>query len=176
MAFLTTDYSNNKRMDFDPLPTGEYEIIITKAEERQTRSGAESLQLQLTIRNDLDQLNSLQKKFHNRIVFMDNWKRRATNEYDMNGFQYIVEAVNIPEGTQLESVNDFCKALTGRPAKVYVKKTTDRYNGEVRDVNRVAPWNFDKTEYPDVQHKFKDDDPYADSTEPVDINNDDLPF
>lgn len=176
MAFLTTDYSNNKRDDFPALPTAEYEVIITDAKERQTRSGAESLQLQLTVRNDLDSLNALQKKYHNRIVFVDNWKRRATNEYDMQGFQYIVEAVNIPEGTQLESVGDFCKALTGKPARVYIKKTTDRYNGEEREVNRVAPWNFKETKYPDVQHQFKDDDPHADSTEPVDLDSDDLPF
>lgn len=176
MAFIKTDYSNNNHGDFEPLPTGTYEVIISKAAERQTRSGAESLQLQLTVRNDLDNLNVDQKKYHNRIVFVDNWKRRATNEYDIDNFQYILEAIKVPQGTQLDTIDDFCKAVTGKPVKVYIKKSQDKYNGEVRDVNRVAPWGFDTTEYPNVQHQFKKDDSLTDSSEPVNLNDDDLPF
>nr|WP_252892705.1 DUF669 domain-containing protein [Lentilactobacillus otakiensis] len=54
MAFIKTDYSNNKHLDFSALPKGNYEMIIKSAQERATENGAESLQLDLVVRNDLD--------------------------------------------------------------------------------------------------------------------------
>lgn len=183
MAFIKANYKDNERSDFDALPTGTYEMLIQTASEKATPSGAESLQIRLLVRNDLDGVANLagtNAKYHNRIVFMDNWKRKATNQYDTKSFQYILDACQIPEGTSLDTVNDFIKAITGKAVKVYVKKTTNTYQGETTDVNRVAPWNFDKTDYPKVQHKFKDGDlgidPFANDGEPIDIHDDDLPF
>jgi hypothetical protein len=177
MTFMTTNYSKNTGGAYDPLPTGTYEVVIAKAQEAATKNGAESLQLDLVVRNDLDGVTELaetNKKYHNRHVFMDNWKRKATGQYDMQGFQYILDAIGIPEGTQLNTVEDFLNVLTNKPAKVYVKKEKNEYNGSVNEVNRVAPWNFEKSDYQQMQHKFKD------STESkgqqIDIKEDDLPF
>ncbi|SON66805.1 conserved protein of unknown function [Latilactobacillus sakei] len=185
MAFLTTDYKENKSNDYGVLPTGNYEMIIAKAQETATKNGAESLQLDLIVRNDLDGVPALaetNKKYHNRHVFMDNWKRKATSQYDMQGFQYILDAIGVPEGTQINSIDDFLSVLTGKVAKVFVKKGKNEYNGNATDINQVAPWNFSKSDYPQSNHQFKEakqvggDDPFANKGQAIDISNDDLPF
>lgn len=183
MSFLKADYSKNQEQGFDAVPTGNYEVIINKAQEQATKNGAESLQLDLLIRNDLDKVPDLSKtnaKYHNRHVFMDNWKRKNTNQYDLASFQYILDAVGIPEGTELNSVDDFMKAISGKPVLAYIKNEDNTYNGNTKKVNRVAPWNISKTNYPEVNHKFKNpekptDNPF-DSKESISIDESDIPF
>lgn len=183
MAFITTNYSEVQDNDFSALPTGNYEIVIKSAQERAAKTGSESIQLDLVVRNDLDAVPALKDtngKYHNRHVFMDNWKRRETKQYDLQNIQTILQVVGVPEGTNLNSIEDFISAIAGKPAKVYIKRTTDSYQGESREINRVAPWNFSKTDYPQVQHVWKDQqngkNPFADSQTEVDIKNSDLPF
>lgn len=100
----------------------------------------------------------------------------------MQGFQYILDAIGVPEGTQINSIEDFLNILTGKVAKVYVKKDKNEYNGDVNDVNRVAPWNFSKSEYPQSNHQLKEttqaggNDPFANNGQAVNVSNDDLPF
>ncbi|KRO16161.1 DUF669 domain-containing protein [Lacticaseibacillus saniviri] len=173
---LTTDYSkNNEGNGYDPLPTGEYEVVINHVQEAATPSGAESLQFDLIVRNDLDAaLPASNGKYHNRHVFVDNWKRKKTNQYDMDGLQYILEAAKIPEGTQINSIQDFMNALYHKPVNVYVKKENEEYNGSVTERNRVAPWNFKGTKYPQLAHQFKETSS-APTPAPT-VTNSDLPF
>ena len=160
MSFLNANYSNTESTTpYGPLPTGEYEMIINKAQETATKNGAESFQIDLIVRNDLDGVPALaetNKKYHNRHVFNDNWKRKATGQYDMQGFQYILQAVGVPEGTTIATIDDFINLLTGKPVKVYVKEEDNEYNGTVTKVNRVAPWNYSQTAFPNVAHVSKD--------------------
>lgn len=160
MSFLNANYSNNESATtYGPLPTGEYEMIINKAQETATKNGAESFQIDLIVRNDLDGVPALaetNKKYHNRHVFNDNWKRKATGQYDMQGFQYILQAVGVPEGTTIATIDDFARLLVGKPVKVYVKEEDNEYNGTVTKVNRVAPWNYSQTAFPNVAHVSKD--------------------
>jgi len=159
MSFLTTNYSENKQeTGFSPLPSGEYEMLIVNAQEKATPSGAESLQIDLVVRNDLNgvpTLSATNGKFYNRRVFNDNWKRKATGMYDTQGFQYILEAAQVPEGTPINSIMDFICLLVGKPVRVYVKQEENTYNGTTTMVNRIAPWNYKKTEFPTVQHVLK---------------------
>lgn len=194
--FMKTDYSNNQDNGFDPLPTGTYEMIINNAKENATKSGAETLQIDLLVRNDLDKVPDLAEtnaKYHNRHVFMNNWKRHATNQYDLDGFQYILQAVGVPEGTPLKSIDDFIKLITGAAVNVYVKQEENTYNGTTSMVNRVAPWNFSETKFPEVQHEYKSSskpaakspapsgnnnqaDPFAGNADTVNVSDDDVPF
>lgn len=186
MEFMTTDYSKNKKVSYEPLPEQEYEAIVTQASEHATPSGAESFQLRLTIRNDLDNVPALAEsnaKFHNRVVFAENWKRKDTKQYNIEGLQYILDAVHVPEGTVLNSVEDFIKAITGKPVRVYIKQETSNYKGEDTTRNVVSPWGFKETEFPQVNHTFKTKngtpkaaDPFASSGTPVEIDDKDLPF
>lgn len=188
--FMNTNYSNNTGGSFEAVPEGNYEMIINNAKEDATKNGAETLQIDLLVRNDLDNVPDLaatNKKYHNRHVFVDNWKRKATNQYDMQGFQYILQAAKVPEGTPIHTVDDFIKLITGVPVQVFVKQELNKYNGNETLVNRVAPWNFSETKFPEVQHTYKDGnskpvtqanstDPFANSSEPIEISDDDIPF
>lgn len=174
MSFIKSDYSKNEEINFEPLPSDNYEMIIQSAQERATKSGAESLQLKLVVRNDLDGSDENQKKYHNRVVFMDNWKRHATNQYDMQGFQYILDACKVPEGTDIPDVQSFMDIITGKAVNVYVKKTENEYNGETTEINQIAPWSIKETKFPNVQHKFKDPNPVDHQT--PEVSDSDLPF
>lgn len=201
MSFITTDYSNLEENNYGALPTGNYEMIINKAHEDATPSGAETLKIDLIVRNDVQNVPALAEtngKYANRYVFMDNWKRKATNEYDLKNFQYILKAVGVKEGTPINSIDDFINAITRKPVKVYVKKEVDSYNttdpqNPVYE-NRVAPWNFSETDFKTVNHNFdktkdsKNDNPFENagfdnSNDPfeknenvTEISDDDLPF
>lgn len=196
--FMNTDYSNNTGGNYDPLPTGTYEMIINNAQESATKSGAETLQIDLLVRNDLDKVPDLadtNAKYHNRHVFMDNWKRKLTNQYDLDGFQYILQAVGVPEGTPLHTVEDFMKLISNAAVKVYVKQEENTYQNETTMVNRVAPWNFSKTDFPEINHVYKggkssattpnssapntgapSNDPFANNGDSIEISDADIPF
>jgi len=195
--FMNTDYSNNTGGDYEALPAGNYEMIINNAKEDATKNGAETLQIDLLVRNDLDKVPDLAEtnaKFHNRHIFVDNWKRKATNQYDLDGFQYILQAAGVPENTPLHTVDDFIKLISGAAVRVFVKQEENTYNGTTTTVNRVAPWNFEVTQFPQVQHTYKDkqnaptagspapspatntSDPFANTGDSVDIDDSDLPF
>lgn len=198
--FMNTDYSNNTNGgNYDPVPTGTYEMIINNAKEDATKNGAETLQIDLLVRNDLDKVPGLAEtnaKFHNRHIFMDNWKRKDTNQYDLDGFQYILQAAGVPEKTPLHTVDDFIKLIVGAPVRVYVKQEENTYNGNTSMVNRVAPWYFEVTKFASVQHAFKNSKNaptqntapanssqngtsaglFENSGDSVDISDDDLPF
>lgn len=181
---MTTDYSKNEEQSFEPLPTASYEALIENVQERTTKNGAESLQIKLRIRNDLDAaLPDTNGKYHNRVVLMDNWKRKATNQYDMQGLQYVLEAAQIPEGTSINSIDDFARALELKPVQVYIKKTTNTYEGKTTEINQIAPWNFSQTKYPQVNHTWKEAPETAPSSspaqsdgQPINVDPDDLPF
>ena len=67
MSFLTADYSNTTSNTNEPLPAGDYEFIINSVQENATQSGAESIQFDLIVRNDLDQaMPNTNGKYHNR--------------------------------------------------------------------------------------------------------------
>ena len=86
-------------------------------------------------------------------------------------------ATEVPEGTEINSMDDFAQAITGKPVRVYVKKEYSDYREE--DVNEVAPWNYGKSHYPIVNHTWKDGTPAsspADDDDEITINEDDIPF
>lgn len=161
MSFLTTDYSKVESTGYDVLPTGEYEMIIANAKEDATPSGAETLQIDLIVRNDVTNVPSLSAtngKYANRHVFMDNWKRKATKQYDLDGFMHILQAAGVPEGTSINSVQDFINLISRKPVSVYVKKEVDTYKTTDKQnpiyKNSVAPWNFNTTKFREVNHQF----------------------
>ena len=187
MSFLTTNYKENKHSDFEAIPTGTYEMVIKQAQEKVTPNGRQNMEFQLVVRNDLDGVKGLSEtnaKYHNRIVFVQFWTDKNSGQYDTNRFQYVLEAAQIPEGTAINSIDDFMKLMTDRPVKVYVKKEKDDYNSTPEKTayrNTVAPWGFEKTAFPTVNHQWKgqkttNDDPFADKGQQLNITDDDIPF
>lgn len=157
MSLFTTNYENLESNDYGAIDQGEYEMVISNAGENATPNGAETFQIDLIVRNDLQKVNGLENtngKYANRHVFNDNWKRKATQQYDLDNLQNVLAAVEVPEGTEINSMEDFANHIIGKPVRVYVKKQWSEYRGE--DENQVAPWNYSKSQFPAVQHTFKD--------------------
>jgi len=179
MGFMTTNYADNKQTSgYSPLPTNEYEMIIKGATERSTKKGSESFTIDLVVRNDLNNVPGMEKTngaYHDRHVFQDNWKStiKGVYQYDTDKFQYILDAVGVPENTPIDSMDDLIKMITGKPVLVYVKKEDNNYNGEVTQINRVAPWGYKKTKFASVGHEFKEKQTTAYT---ADVDDEDLPF
>lgn len=185
MALFKTNYENlDTGANYGAVDQGEYEMVINKAGENATPNGAETFQVDLIVRNDLKKVKGLENtngKYANRHIFNDNWKRKATQQYDLESMEQMLYAAGVPDGTEINSMQDFANHLIGKPVRVYVKKQWSDYKGE--DENQVAPWNYSPTQFPEVQHEFKNDkdkqvdDPYKNNaTEDVDISDSDLPF
>lgn len=176
MSFLTTDYSNTTSNSNEPLPAGDYEFIINSVQENATNSGAESVQFDLIVRNDLDSaLPETNGKQHNRHLWVNEWKRRKTNQYDLNNFMYFMKAAGIPEGTEINSIEDFFQIMDKKPVRIHIKVTTSEYNGRKRKENRPAPWDWEKTKFPEVQHQFKKTQSSSTSTDTT-VDDNELPF
>ncbi len=180
MTLFTTDYSNLESNDFSPLPEGEYEVVIKSATERATKNGKEETQLQLVVRNDLKKTSELQAKYANRVIFVDEWKRTIDGQYKykMDNFMHYLNGVGVPEGTLIESFEQLLDMFRGKPVRVFVKQEENEYKGEKQIVNRVAPWNFKNTKFPQVNHEWKSDDdkPSNNEFENIDIDDSTLPF
>lgn len=179
MALFTTDYSNVNEMDFGPLPEGEYEVIITQASEGSTPNGKEKVGLRLVVRNDLGQVPDLAKtngKYANRIIFVDEWKRTIDGQYKykIDNFMHYLNGVGVPEGTQVKDFEHLLSLMRNKPVRVFVKQEENEYKGEKETVNRVAPWNFKRTKFEQVNHEFKERE--NDNNGPIDIDDDTLPF
>lgn len=192
MAWMTTNYADLKESDdnFTPLPNGTYEVIANTVKEDATPSGAEYLAINLVVRNDLDNVPELANsnaKYHNRIIFYKLFKSKNTNEYSTNILQYVMKGFNIPEGTEINSIDEFIAMIKGKPVRVVVDLVDHEYNGSLTKQNEIKPWHFKTTKFPNVQHTFKENkatvndfangaNPYAQPGREIDISDDQLPF
>lgn len=183
--FFTTDYSALSDNDYSPMPTAEYEMVIQRVERKTTKNGKEAITFWLVVRNDLTKVPELAEqngKYANRYVFDDHWKRDVNGKYQLNvnNLMYVLQAAGVPEGTSFSSFDDFNNAVAGKPVRVYVKKEFDDYSQQ--EINTVAPWNYSKSQYPTVNHTWKESsnnnnqqsDPVV--TNGVEVKDNDLPF
>ena len=137
---FSTNYEDVQ--DFDLIPKGEYEVIITKIEERTTQNGATGLNFTLVIRNDVEQ------KYQNRCIFHTLWKRKEPTQADMQVQEYsfkqimqLAKAVRLPSGMScisLECKHVFKTAVTSdtvaeRPTETFVSNSFDDYEEILSD-------------------------------------------
>lgn len=168
MSFLSTNYSNLNNNDYEPLPEGDYELVIEDVQETASKGGSEALHFDLIVRNDLDQaLPATNGKYHNRHLWVDEWKRRKTNQYDTDNLMYFLKAAGIPEGVNIDTMEDFFQIMQGRPVRIHVKVENNTYNGKTTQVNRPAPWDWKQTQFPQVQHQWKDNQPVSSNAMPT---------
>ena len=123
----------------------------------------------------------LQAKYANRVIFVDEWKRTIDGQYKykMDNFMHYLNGIGVPEGTPIESFEQLLDMFRGKPVRVYVKQEENEYKGEKQITNRVAPWNFKNTKFPQVNHEWKSDDDKPSNNKfsgGAEINDDDLPF
>lgn len=131
-------------------PEGDYEVIIVKAEERQTKNGKLGLNFSMVIRNDVPQA------YKNGFIFHTLWKRREPTAADMqvNGYGFgqvmaLGKAAQLPDGKDYPDLTAFLQALIGKPVRVHL--VHDTYNNTEREsVSYINP-----TSFPEVRHVNK---------------------
>ena len=145
---FSTNYEDVQ--DFDIIPKGEYEVVITKIEERTTKNGATGLNFTLVIRNDVEQ------KCKNRCIFHTLWKRREPTQADMQvqGYSFkqimqLAKAVRFPSGKSYETVYNLCDELGGKIMRVTVGHR--EYNG--RTYEEIKYMN--ESQFHECKHTFR---------------------
>jgi hypothetical protein len=153
MGFLRTDYSNTG--DFAPLPIGEYECFVSKVEVTESSNKNPMLKVTLTVRDDVEQQGQKRKFFDNMVE----------SEKMMWKFNQVAKAVQLEEGVELETLEDFAAAIQYKPVRI--KNKHEVYNGETND--RIATWK---------ESQYGGDFGSGDSLEngSIEIGDDDLPF
>ena len=175
---FTTNYKNNERNDYESLPLlpkGQYEMIITRVKHDATKKGTEYISISMVVRNDLDQaLPDTNGKAHNRYYTHFMWPNRETGDFEPADMQYVFEAAGIPEGTVINSFDELTKQLVNKPVRLKIGLYTPKEGGETR--NSTWPNNFDKTQFPQVQHVFKKTQTSTQPDVGAGITDSDLPF
>ena len=138
---------------------GDYEVVIKKAEEKETKDGAVYISLALVVRNDVEQ------QYKNKYLFHSLWRTKATGEYNKTIINTVAKSLDIPNGAKFTSLEELLAGFVGKVCKVTIKHET--YNENVNE--RVKTWS--STKFPACNHVFKDAD-----KQPVSQDNDDLPF
>lgn len=126
---------------------GTYEVVITNASENVTPGGTEYIDLQLTIRNDVDQ------KYKNMIIFEKLWKSKETGKYNIKMFNTIGKAAKLQPGKVYTSLQDLLNDFLYKTVRVTVKNEVSEYNGKTYENLRVKRW--EETKFPQVQHQYK---------------------
>lgn len=160
---------------------GTYEAIIKSAQFKLSKSEKQYINFDLVIRNDVKQ------HYHNMHIFNKAWPKKGTRDYSMPFLFMIGMNAGIPNKMKFDSLDDMLAQFAGKPVKVTVKNETSEYNGKEYTNLNIKKWA--KTEFPDVQHKWKTESEetsnlsgpqetgsFADNGQPVQIDEDDLPF
>ncbi|WP_195459703.1 DUF669 domain-containing protein [Pediococcus acidilactici] len=175
MAGFDLDYSEVTEMS---VADGKYEAVINSASEDATKGGAQFINLDLIIRNDLKN-----QKFANAHIFSRVFKSKKDGKYPKGMIFAIGKAAGIPDKTHFESLEDYFQKLWHKPVLVTVKNEKSEYNDKTYENLNVKRWEVSK--FPEVQHKFKEtnnqqsnssNDPFANGGQSIDISDDDLPF
>lgn len=152
-------------------PEGVYECIITKVEERQTKSGAWGLSFSLVIRNDVGQ------RYGNSYLFHTIWKKRepTANDLAVKGYNFgqlmaMGRAARLPDGKDYDTLEQYCGDLVKKCVRVTVKH--EEWNGKPQE--RVT--DPQPSKYPECRHIFKTAAPKTDTyAQPVPQSFADMP-
>jgi hypothetical protein len=123
-------------------PEGTFEVLFKAAETRCTQSGGRLIDFTFEIRSDVMQ-DEQGQHFHFAMFPLKTPTARDPEGYRLGTIQAICKAVNISEGTNFESLNDWLTALEGMPVKVEVKHRTWNDRDQIN-------LNYLPTEFPEV--------------------------
>lgn len=147
---------------------GTYEVVVWKVGEDATKNGAEFIQFDLIIRNDV------QQKYQNSHIFHKVWKSKDTNKYNPKSFNLIAKVSQLQNGKTYGSLNELCADFAMHTCKITVKNEESTFNGNTYNNLNVKRW--EETTFMDLNHQFKESaNPFGDK-QPVVIDEDDLPF
>ena len=165
MTGFNLDFS--KAQQRGEVKDGTYEAVVNKVVENATPSGSEFIDIELIIRNDVDQ------PCQNMHLFPKVWKAKKDNKYNMGMVMAIAQALGLEDGKTYNGLEEFFADMVLKPVRVTVKN--EESNG-YRNTN-VKRW--EQTQVKGVMnHKFKNgDEPSFGPDRPtVTVQKDDLPF
>lgn len=169
MTGFNLDFS--KKTQGGAIKDGSYEVVVNRASEEATPSGAEYIELDLIVRNDVEQ------EYKNKHIFAKIWKAKKTNKYNEGTIMAIADALQLKDGTTYNSFAELLADFVLKTAYVTVK-TEESQDKKYKNVN-VNYW--DKSKIKGVMnHEFKKgDEPSfgpSQGTQKNVIQDDDLPF
>jgi hypothetical protein len=147
---------------------GDYEIVVNRVKEDATPGGAEFVEFDLIIRNDVDQA------YKNMHVFHKVWKAKDTGKYNMKTFNTMGKACQLQNGKSYKSLQELITDFEFKTALINVKNEESEYRGKTYTNTNVKYWNKSKLTGP-LQHQFKGDGANIMNEAPP-IKDDDLPF
>ena len=151
----------------DLIPQGDYEVIVKKTEEKETKNGDKKyISIQLAVRNDIDQ------KYKNKIIFESLFKGKESGKYNMKQFNTVSKALKIPNGKNYSSLDELLGDWNNKTALVRIKH--EKYNDNINA--RVGFWSESK--FPTCNHEWKlDNQQMAEmGFTPLAAADDDCPF
>ena len=145
MFSFTTQYNNEKaekaekkdttvKREFHPIPEGDYECLIFNAKFGETPRGAQYIAIELMIDPKYNE------DYGKQHAFLQYWRRKATGEYDPMTLQAIAKAAGIPDGTQINSEEQFMSLIKHKHVLVHLQVEEEDYGGRHYVRNR-AFWN-----------------------------------
>lgn len=158
----------SKAQQGNEIKDGTYEVVVNKAVENATKSGAEFIDIDLIVRNDVDQ------PFQNKHIFAKIWKAKATGNYNEGMIMAIAQALGLEDGKTYNGLEEFFADMVLKPVRVTVKN--EESNG-YRNTN-VKRWEKTNTTGP-VNHQFKNGDEPSfgpERSRATTVRNDNLPF
>ena len=155
MALFSVNYEAAEQ--FSSIEDGTYEVVVAQAEQAASQSGTDFLDIRLKIRDDF------QQKFRNNLIFDKVWINKKTLQYPEWALQRYAKAIKIPEGFEINTIEQFLGLITGKTLKVTVKNEQSEYNGKTYDNLNIK--KMEQSELP----------PYSGAiTEPAQKQDDDL--
>lgn len=131
MPMYKTSFNDMPQSDL--LPAGEYEVYVAACHFNATQGGTEYLDLQLRVRDDLEQPQK------NRKVFEALWLSAKALEFTQRTMNIISKLCGIDDGKEYESLDQWGADITGKFMRVKVihRKGKDGYP----DKAKVSKWS-----------------------------------
>lgn len=176
MAGFDLDYS--QATDFTTPDDGTYEAVIAGLKEDATKSGAQFMNIDMIIRNDISD-----QKFKGHHIFRRIFVKKDTGKYPKGMLMSLAKASGLPDKFHFESFpEDYFAKLYHRPILITVKNEESEYQGKTYHNLNVKKWEVSK--FPNVAHKFKSDEinkaaanaQAGMNADSIDISDDSLPF
>lgn len=183
---IKMDYSQAAEGNGD-IQDGVYECIIN-------RFGFDNFKDREFIKFDLIVRNDVPQKYQSKHIFDNFYPKKDTGKYAMGYIYMIGVKAAMQDGKEYADTAAMLADFTGHAVKVTVKN--EEYNGKTYP--HIKKW--EPTAFPQIQHRWKDSkdvsssnsnpsfgtpaqanptnkaDSFANSGQPIDVSDDDLPF
>ena len=153
-------------MEFGLVEEGEYEVQLIKVFEDTTPNGADFINLQFVIRNDIEQ------KHQNQWLFHKIWKSKKDGQYVSSFINAVARGLKVENGKRYNSLDEMLNDFKGRLTRVKVS------HSEYNNKTYANIDSFTQTTLTQCNHKWKEKNPLLDDVmgDLQQVSNNDVPF